>query len=104
MKLKEGVEDHEVFYSLNKISKNARKTKLKTLKRQNYECSICRVKLDGGRKTHWDHCHKTGKFRAWLCQSCNNGLGLFKDNPKFLRQAAAYIELHEAANLELEEE
>jgi hypothetical protein len=41
-----------------------------------------------------DHDHETGKVRALLCHNCNRALGLFKDNPGFLRRAAAYIEDH----------
>src|SRR6516164_3935627 len=25
---------------------------------------------------HLDHCHKTGKFRGWVCIGCNTGTGL----------------------------
>lgn len=41
-----------------------------------------------------DHCHNTGETRRLLCKSCNNGLGLFKDSPEILRNAANYLESH----------
>lgn len=41
---------------------------------------------------HFDHDHKTGKFRAWLCDPCNLILGLAKDNPKTLRGLANLLE------------
>jgi hypothetical protein len=39
-----------------------------------------------------DHCHSRGKIRKLLCKACNQGLGLFKDNPEILRKAANYVE------------
>lgn len=38
-----------------------------------------------------DHSHKTGKIRGMLCQSCNKGLGFFKDNPALLERASDYV-------------
>ena len=73
---------------------------LELLKKQNYRCAICGFTLEevksryGGnnvRNFHIDHCHKTKKIRGILCQKCNRGLGLFKDNPFMLIKAAKYI-------------
>jgi Autographiviridae endonuclease VII len=41
-----------------------------------------------------DHCHDTDRIRGLLCSKCNQGLGLFKDDPTLLRRAADYIERH----------
>ena len=38
-----------------------------------------------------DHCHKTGQIRGLLCSACNKGIGLFYDNPDFLRKAASWV-------------
>ncbi len=65
------------------------------LAQQNYECAICKVKLLAqGHGTHLDHCHKTGKLRAFLCTNCNRGLGHFQDNRHFLKNAIEYLNTH----------
>jgi hypothetical protein len=65
---------------------------------QNGVCAICKQK---GHRHHGidsllyvDHCHDTGTIRALLCGRCNKGIGLFLDNPEFLREAADYVVRH----------
>lgn len=43
---------------------------------------------------HLDHDHATGTIRRLLCQRCNHGLGLFRDDPYLLHVAALYVEGH----------
>ena len=43
-----------------------------------------------------DHNHKTGKARGWLCDSCNTGLGRFKDDITTMEKAIAYLKQKEA--------
>ena len=38
-----------------------------------------------------DHCHSTGKVRGLLCDTCNNALGLFSDDPQLLAAALEYV-------------
>jgi hypothetical protein len=54
-------------------------------------CAICEMEPAVGR-LRVDHDHKTNLVRGLLCDSCNTGLGLFADNPDFLRIAADYLE------------
>jgi len=49
-------------------------------------CGICKGKTRG-----IDHDHKTGKIRGSLCQTCNVGIGMFKDSPILLRKAIRYL-------------
>ena len=59
---------------------------------QQGECAVCLQKPTDNKKLVVDHCHKTGKVRKLLCHSCNVGLGMFKDNPEILKNAAVYLE------------
>lgn len=62
---------------------------LRMKKEQNSQCLICKLKK---RPLVIDHCHSSNKVRGLLCRSCNQGLGLMKDNPRLLRDAIAYLE------------
>lgn len=54
-------------------------------------CQIC-GKTPTTRSLSVDHCHKTNRFRGFLCSNCNLGLGYFKDNPELLEKAKDYLE------------
>ena len=41
-----------------------------------------------------DHNHETGNTREWICDSCNTGLGRFKDDIDLLNVAIAYLKKH----------
>lgn len=57
-------------------------------------CECCGSKLNSSRYTRMaiDHDHVTKKVRGLLCTNCNTAIGLMKDSPLRLRQAAAYLE------------
>lgn len=39
-----------------------------------------------------DHDHITGKARTWICDSCNTGLGRFKDDINLIKKVIKYLE------------
>lgn len=55
---------------------------------QNGVCAICGEKVD---TLVIDHDHRSGKIRGLLCNSCNWGLGHFKDSVEILRNAIDYL-------------
>ena len=68
----------------------------KILENQKHLCLICNqpeTRKHKGNKVDLvvDHCHKTGKFRGLICDSCNVGLARFKDNPEILQGAINYL-------------
>lgn len=67
---------------------------------QGGKCAIC-ARTDSGvsdasgtRAMAVDHCHKSGKIRALLCNPCNTVLAQADDSPTRLRRAADYLENH----------
>lgn len=65
---------------------------LEILEEQNYCCKICGVhEKELYKRLSVDHNHETHKVRGLLCDACNRGLGLFKDNPDMLKKAAKYL-------------
>jgi len=65
---------------------------LSLIESQNNKCRICNNILNMDKTTHIDHCHETGKVRGILCNSCNLGLGNFKDSIQNLYNAIHYLE------------
>ena len=59
--------------------------------KQGGACAICGLSPDT-RALDIDHHHGTGEVRGLLCNTCNRGLGLFKDDVAVLRSAVAYLE------------
>jgi hypothetical protein len=57
---------------------------------QDDRCAIC----GDPEPQHLDHDHVTGTIRRLLCQRCNQGLGLFRDDPYLLQAAALYVMGH----------
>ena len=60
----------------------------KLYEEQSGRCLIC---FELNEILHVDHCHITNVIRGLLCRTCNIGLGVFKDNPRLLISASAYL-------------
>ena len=59
----------------------------KMLEKQDCKCKICGAKD----KLVVDHCHDKGHIRGLLCQQCNTGLGMFRDDVNRMRSAMQYL-------------
>jgi hypothetical protein len=44
-----------------------------------------------GTKKYFDHCHIHKKFRGWLCNECNTGIGKLGDNLDGVMNAVVYL-------------
>jgi hypothetical protein len=58
-------------------------------KAQDGRCAIC-GKLQGDRRMHVDHDHRTGKVRGLLCAGCNRGVAFLDRDDDWLLTAQAY--------------
>lgn len=61
-----------------------------------FTCPICEKMSIVGVTANFvkDHDHETGLGREWICDSCNTGLGRFKDDIKLLEKAISYLKKH----------
>lgn len=59
-----------------------------------FRCPICRKRSIAGvtAKIVADHNHHTGDIRDFICESCNTGLGRFKNGEDYLQNAIRYLE------------
>lgn len=62
--------------------------------KQGEKCFICGIHYKEAPKNTLvvDHCHTSGQVRGLLCNSCNAGLGMFKDSVEVLFKAVKYLE------------
>jgi hypothetical protein len=75
----------------------SRVDRLKWLKKkpvnEAFECPVCRKRTIAGvtSKVVLEHDHHTGKPGGWICDSCNTGLGRFKDDIELLKSAIKFL-------------
>lgn len=72
----------------------AEKIRLDAMKPKNlFTCPICKKTSIVGVTANLvkDHDHNTGKGREWICDSCNTGLGRFKDDINLLQGVIKYF-------------
>jgi hypothetical protein len=61
-----------------------------------FVCPICKKASIPGVTANLviDHNHETGTAREWICDSCNTGLGRFKDNIELMQEIIKYLKKH----------
>lgn len=65
------------------------------LKQQNHKCAICGTdEVDLDRSLCVDHDHQTNAVRELLCNACNTGIGMFKEDISIFEQAITYLKKH----------
>jgi len=59
-----------------------------------FECPICAKRTIAGvtSKVVLDHNHRNGEARGWVCDSCNTGIGRFKDDIELINRAIKFIQ------------
>jgi len=76
----DNVQHERAMKKVKKLEKITKRTKPEY-------CDIC--KMTG--KICFDHDHKTGKFRGWICNRRNLILGLAKDDSELLLKLSRYV-------------
>lgn len=81
------------------VSKNRAKLKITVeqfdamLAERDGRCEMCgKHQSEMDRRICIDHCHKTGIVRGLLCDTCNRGLGLLKDDTSLLARGILYLD------------
>ena len=74
-------------------SKDKKLWNQKKIELEIFTCPICNKTTIPGltSKIVLDHNHKDGKVNGWICDSCNTGLGRFRDDIQLLETAIKYL-------------
>ena len=70
------IKERKKWYQIKKLYGLTKEEYLAKLETQGGKCMICENDLMLDKKTHVDHCHKTGKVRDILCNDCNLLVGI----------------------------
>lgn len=54
------------------------------------QCECC-GRHEGNYSLHYDHDHKTGAFRGWICLQCNTAIGKLGDDIDGVLNAVKYL-------------
>jgi hypothetical protein len=78
------------------LASERRKWMLSKPEHIDFTCPICKKTTIPGltSKVVLNHDHATGRVLGWICDSCNTGLGRFKDNIEVLNEAIEYLRTH----------
>ena len=99
MKRKRGRVRHDTCYRC-RTNWNARlEKKMTILAEQDCKCAICKKPI--GMSDVLDHSHRSGKDRGMLCNSCNVGIGMLKDNINIIGAALRYLIRYKEVEKEL---
>ena len=81
--------DGEKMPAAERRRMNKKRPQSKTI----FVCPICEKRSIVGLTAKFvpDHDHDTGMGREWICDSCNTGLGRFKDDIAILETAIEYL-------------
>ena len=62
------------------------------LREQGERCPGCGTDDPGAKGWCIDHCHRSGRVRALLCNRCNTVIGLVDEDPALLRRMADFVQ------------
>jgi hypothetical protein len=80
--------------SCKQCSSNASKRSIYGLSKERLDLMLsspCEICGRSDRRIDIDHCHKTGRVRGSLCETCNRGIGLLGDTHEMLEKAFLYL-------------
>lgn len=100
---KKQIESSEKWKRKNKLRCKISKYKItdnfEYIEKEYLKCNnICQICKKEDINICLDHCHKTMKFRGFLCQTCNSAIAFLNEDVNILQNAIDYIENFEIIN------